>query len=300
MSTSQTKTESQKNIKVLIMSVGKYNTNSTAQYFNRIGGKVHCVVCLPKQYETNATSYQEQGFETFTYDEQKYINDNFEYFGFKKRNCGGVGRQGIAEAVEKYGSDSICFQVDDDYSSFSVCNDKGRQITIRHFEYLELFIRLFDDFYTQTHIEVAGRTGATPPDFKNKGVLSNHKIFNNFIMRKGNQLNFNGFAALCSDDVRYNIYNNLLNCTPMFSHNYFMMNFRQNQGDRRDGNAPLYNSDCSWKKAFCLKMIFPVITKLYISKEENRVLFREHIEPSKIFPPIFLEENGKLVARLKF
>lgn len=71
--------------------------------------------------------------------------------------------------------------------------------------------------------------------------------------------------------------------------------FTDNQGDRDDGNAPLYNGDCSWKKAYALHMMLPWCTPMHISKEANRVLFREYIEQSKLYPPIMLEDkNGKI------
>lgn len=286
-----------KPIKVLVMSVGECAKNYTVRYLKNIGGLEHAVVCLPKQYEHNAESYQRQGVEVFVYDEQKYINKDFEFFGFKPRNCGGVGRQGIAEAVEKYGDDYLCFEIDDDYSGFLCTNVKERkQRRIKTWASFERMVYLFADFYDKTGCELAARTGATIAD--GRKIFSNHKIFNNFIMQKGNPMNYFGFSALCSDDQRYNIYRNLLQLTPMLSTPHFSVQFHQNQGDRKDGNAVLYNSDCSWKKSFALKMMMPWAVSTYIKKEENRVLFREHIECSKIFPPIFLDENGKITAKV--
>lgn len=287
-----------KPIKVLIMSVGQYDTNHTVHYFEKIGGVEHCVVCLSNQFKANASSYKDKGIDVFLYDEKKYINSDFEFFGFKPRNCGGVGRQGIAEAVEKYGDEFLCFQVDDDTSGFSIYDmSRQKQKRIKHWHNLEKLIYAEQEFYEETGIELMAKTGATITDPK-KGVISNKKIFNNFIMRKGNELNFLGFAALCSDDQRYNIYNNLLSLTPMLSTNCAQIQFRHRQGDRNDGNAVLYNSDCSWKKSFGLKMMMPHAISQYIKKESNRVLFREHILCKYIYPPIFLEQDGKLVAKV--
>ena len=287
-----------KPIKVLIMSVGQYDTNHTVHYFEKIGGVEHCVVCLPNQFKANASSYKDKGIDVFLYDEKKYINSDFEFLGFKPRNCGGVGRQGIAEAVEKYGDDFLCFQVDDDYSGFSIHNmSRQKNKTIKLWHNLEKLIYAEQEFYEKTGIELMAKTGVTITDPK-KGFLANKKIFNNFIMRKGNELNFFGFAALCSDDQRYNIYQNLLRLTPMLSTNCAKMGFHQNQGDRNDGNAVLYNSDCSWKKSFGLKMMMPHAISQYIKRERNRVLFREHILCKNLYPPIFLEQDGKLVAKV--
>lgn len=111
-------------IKVLVMSVGEYKKNKSVKYVEQIGGREHIVVCLPQQYEANADSYRQRGIEVFIYDEQRYINEDFEYFGFMPRNCGGVGRQGIAEAVERYGDEFLCFQIDDDYEHFSIKNEQ--------------------------------------------------------------------------------------------------------------------------------------------------------------------------------
>lgn len=284
----------QKEIKVLIMSVGPYSGNTTAHYFKKIGGREHCVVCLPYAKEFNADTYIKNGFEVFLYDEKKYINDKFEYFGFKPCNCGGIGRQGIAEAVDKYGDEYLCFQIDDDTSSIAVRPKGGKQKNISKWKNFELLYYAYNDFYEEIGIEIMSKTGATP----NNDFVSNRKIFNNFIMRKGNKLNYDGFMALCSDDYRYNYYRNLTQTTPMISCGRSLIMFKQAQGDRKDGNAPLYNGDCSWKKAFALKMMFPWIVDLKIAKEKNRMLFREQIAASKIYPPISLQENGKLTAKI--
>ena len=101
-----------KPIKILVMSVGEYEKNYTTKYLVEIGAKEHVTVCLPKQYEDNAESYRREGVDVYVYDEKKYINGDFEFFGFKPRNCGGVGRQGIAEATEKYGDDYLIYQLE--------------------------------------------------------------------------------------------------------------------------------------------------------------------------------------------
>ena len=286
-----------KPIKVLVMSVGEYSKNGTAKWFVKLNAKDLLVVCLPKEFETNANSYKEKGIEVFIYDEKKYINDNVEYFGFKKRNCGGIGRQGIAEAVEKYGDDCICLELDDDTSSYNVRNaDIDKSCSIRNKEDLEKIIRVFDEFYNKTGIECMGKTGATP---SSGDFIANRKIFNNFIMRKGNKWNFDGFKALCSDDYRYNLYNNLYNCRPMISTELVSISFTQSQGDRKDGNAVIYNGDYSWKKSYSLKMMAPWCVDQRIKEETNRILFRENFRPSLLFPPISVVENNNVVGEIK-
>ena len=286
-----------KPIKILIMSVGEYKDNGTAKWLNNLGLRKKMVVCLPKQFENNTETYTTQGIETYIYDEKKYINDDFEFFGFNPRNCGGVGRQGIAEAVEKYGDDYICVELDDDMASYSVrhpekqksCNIKDKK------SFLEL-IEVFQKFFEITGIECMGKTGATPPS---GNFVANRKIFNNFIMRKGVRLNFNGFKALCSDDQRFNIYRNLLDLVPTISTELVSISFTQNQGDRKDGNAVIYNGDYSWKKSFGLKMMMPWCVEQKIVPETNRILFRENYRPSVLFPPISIVENGKIVGKLR-
>lgn len=288
--------QKRKPIKVLVMSVGEYSKNWTIRYLERIKGVNNAVVCLPMQFEHNADGYKKKNIEVFIYDEKKYINDNFEFFGFNPRNCGGIGRQGIAEAVEKYNNDFLCFQMDDDYTGFSVrtLTDKKNK-TITRWANLEKMIYAFDEFYQTLGIELAARTGATPPS---GSFVSSHKIFNNFVMRKGVELNFYGFAALCSDDQRFNIYRNIYDITPMLSTEIFTVLFHQSQGDRSDGNAVLYNGDCSWKKSFALRMMIPWACRQRVAAHKNRVLYVENIKQSLLYPPIMLEQDGKIVARV--
>ncbi len=288
-----------KPIIVLIMSVGPYKQNKTAKMLEKMGGKEDCVVCLPRQFMEHEPTYTEQGFEVFIYDEQQYINDDFEFFGFKKRNCGGVGRQGIAEAVDRYGDDFLCFQVDDDYSSFTLHRDDGvgkKHWRITDFNDLRLMIYAFAEFYEITGIECGAVTGNI---FKGTLFLTK-KIFNNFVMRKENALNYSGFAALCSDDHRYNYLNNLLQCNPMLSTSLFAVCFTVSQGQRPDGNAVLYNGDCSWKKSFALKMMLPWCVSQYIKVESGTALFREHINTTLLYPPILIEKGGYIIEKVKF
>lgn len=288
-----------KSLLVLVMSVGEYSSNWTVKWLRKIGGENNTIVCLPKQFKENATSYERNGIETYIYDESKYINKDFEFFGFKPRNCGGVGRQGIAEAVEKFATDdNVILELDDDTSQICCRKEidgKQKSSGIKRFEDLERIVNLENDFFEKTGVDISGQTGATPPA---ESFVTNHKIFNNFIMRKGNRLNFYGFKALCSDDYRFNFYNNLLNCRPMISHKFLNITFHQSQGDRNDGNAPLYNSDCSWKKSMALKMVAPWAVEQRVVKETNRCLFRENISSSKLYPPISLEDNGEIRSRI--
>lgn len=282
--------ERQRPIKVLVMSVGEYAKNKTAQYMRAIGGVEHTVVCLPKQYADNAASYERVGLTVYVYDERKYMNERFEYFGFTPRNCGGIGRQGIAEAVDMYGDENICYQLDDDYTGIYVYNRRVRkQLKITTWANFERMIRLFDDFYNELGIEIAGKVGATPPD---KNFLVSRKIYNNFIMRKGVRLNYDGFAALCGDDQRFNIMRNIIDATPMCNVNEFSVCFSQSQGDRSDGNAVIYNSDCSWKKSFALRMMYPWACRQRVAKHVNRALFLENIKYNKLYPPIMLADKN--------
>lgn len=84
----------------------------------------------------------------------------------------------------------------------------------------------------------------------------------------------------------------------MISTELVSISFTQSQGDRDDGNAVIYNGDCSWKKSFSLKMMFPWCVDQRIKKEANRVLFRENIAAAKVFPPICVtNEQGEIVGR---
>ena len=287
-----------KPIKVLIMSVGDYSKNGTAKWLKKIGAEDLGCVCLPKQFEENAESYRSQGLEVYIYDEKKYINKDFEFFGFKPRNCGGVGRQGIAEAVEKFGDDYICVELDDDTAGYSVKSvEKDKMTNIRDKEAFVELIEALNEFYETTGIDCMGKTGATPPSGK---FIANRKIFNNFIMHKGNEMNFKGFAALCSDDQRFNIYMNLLKAKPTISTELISITFTQSQGDRKDGNAVLYNGDYSWKKSYALKMIAPWAVEQRILQETNRMLFRENYQPSRLFPPIsIMDQFGNITGKVR-
>ena len=284
-----------KKIKILIMSVGEYKKNGTCKWLKKIDAEDLGVVVLPNEFKENKEGYMKAGFEVFIYDEKKYIDDNFEYFGFRKRNCGGVGRQGIAEATEKYGDEYICFELDDDMADYRVGRN-GKSVGIRNKEDLIKLINVLDDFYNLVGIECVGRTGATPPS---ETFISSRKMFNNFIMRKGVALNFDGFKALCSDDYRYGFYRNLLDKVPTISANSVSITFTQSQGNRNDGNAVIYNGDYSWKKSFGLKMMFPWAARQRLAKEGNRYIFRENLRPSICYPPICVVENGKIVGKVE-
>lgn len=284
-------------IKILVMSVGPYSKNGTAKWLKKIDSKDLMVVVLPKEFEDNAITYTKEGIETYVYDEKRYINEDFEFFGFRPRNCGGIGRQGIAEAVDKYGDEYTCFEIDDDTSNYSVRSSMlGKNSSIRDRESLIKVLERFSEFYDTLKIECMAKTGATPPsgDF-----VANRKVFNNFLMDKKDKIKGKGFGALCSDDYRYNYYRQLIYGIPMISTELVNICFTQGQGDRTDGNAVLYNGDCSWKKSYSLKMMFPWCVTQRVKKETNRVLFRENILASKVFPPICVsDDNGNIVGRL--
>lgn len=289
----------------LVMSVGPHEKNGTCKYLEKIGGKDNIVVCLPKEFDKNAKSYSDLGIRVYVYDQSQYINGGFEFFGFKPRNCGGVGRQGIAEAVDALADgDTLFCQIDDDTAGFSVRTRSAekqtgwRATSIRHIDSLVTIINALDEFYRATGIKIQGKTGATITGVSDY-FFANRKIFNNFLMYKDDRWRGEGFKALCSDDVRYNLYKNLCDCTPLCSVHLFGISFTQNQGDRKDGNAVLYNKDCSWKKSFANRMYNPAYATQYMAKEENRILFRETMQYSKLYPPIMLtDKDGKITARL--
>ena len=295
-----------KKLIVLVMSVGPYEKNGTVCWLERIGGKANTVVVLPRQFEQYAKSYADKGVNTYIYDEQKYINNDFEFFGFKPRNCGGIGRQGIAEAVDALTEpDTLFLQLDDDTGSMNVrrrftINGESRwkSKTITTFAALTALMNAFDEFYTNTRIKLQASTGATPIG-ADKFMFANRKIFNNFLMYSEDNFKGSGFKYLCSDDVLYNYTKNILDCIPLISVCGANITFTQNQGDRTDGNAVLYNKDCSWKKSFVLRMFNPLLSTQYIAKEQNRILFRETMQYSKIYPPIMLADNdGKITHKL--
>lgn len=292
-------------VKFLVMSVGPADKNGTCRYLERIGGTKNIIVVLPNQYKGHAKSYRDKGMQVFIYDEQKYINEDFEFFGFKPRNCGGVGRQGIAEAVDKFddGKTLLC-QLDDDTTGIRVATKSDanpcgwESKTICHIDSLVRLMNAFHDFYVKTGIKVQAKTGATTVGRKDV-LVANHKIFNNFLMYKTDRWRGEGFRSLCSDDVRYNFYKSVCDCTPLISIHAASISFTQSQGDRSDGNAPIYNRDCSWKKSFSLRMIMPLVSNQYIANETNRILFRETLDYKKINPPIFLSDaDGKITGYL--
>ena len=296
-----------KPVTFLVMSVGPFEKNGTCQYLGRIGGRQNTVVCLPKEFDKHVPSYEKAGFRVFVYDQSKYIDEGFEFFGFKPRNCGGVGRQGIAEAVDALDDGNMLFcQFDDDTSNLLVrirTNERQctwRATTILHIESLIEIVNMLHEFYEETGIKVQAKTGATISESSNR-VLANRKIFNNFIMYKSDRWRGEGFKSLCSDDVRYNFYKSMCDAQVLASTHYLSINFTQNQGDRNDGNAPLYNKDCSWKKSFSLRMINPAFSTQYVSREPNRILFRETLQYSALYPPVLLsDEEGNVTSQLVF
>lgn len=279
------------------MSVGHYSENGTVHWLEKIKApRENYWVCLPKQFDRFEESYKENGVQVYVYDESKYINKDFEYFGFKPRNCGGVGRQGIAEAVENLckGEDVIFYQMDDDTTSIGVrdvVNKKGK--TVQKWSSIMTMVNAFNRAEEEFGCDFAARTGATPPH--GNQTISSRKIFNNFIMKRGNEQNFKGFRAFCSDDYRFGYYENLINCRPTISLENFCISFTASQGMRNDGNSVIYNGDCSWKKSFALKMMFPWAVQQKIVFEGNKYLFREQIEQSKLYTNISLiDKDGKI------
>lgn len=290
-----------KRVLVLVMSVGDYKKNYSARYFNSIGApQGGLLVCLPEQYKEHQKSYEDAGIEVFIYNEQKYIPE-IDFLGFTPRNCGGVGRQGIAEAVEKYGGeDCICVQIDDDSSGYRVSmhvdeeSIKSKNVPISEWgDFVEL-VNVLDHFYEKTGVEVMGRSGGTVPV---RRYFANREILNNFIMRKGNKLNFGGFAFFVADDYYYNVIHSIRDCVPMLSLTRLVVLAREAQGKRTDGNDVLYRGDMSWKKSFALRMLVPWAMTQRICKEKAGAIFRENLEGYRLFPPVLLsDENGKITG----
>lgn len=290
-----------KPIKLLIMSVGSYDKNTTAKWAKKLGGLKNIVVVLPKQFEKFKKTYTDQGIEVYVYDEQKYINEDFEYFGFKPRNCGGVGRQGIAEATEHYKSDDCIFlELDDDTGTILARAERlgeGKTAAIRSWDDLERIYNTLYKFYESCGILMGGRTLVAVPGFGE--FLSSYKLFNNFLMIPGNDCNFWGFKAFVSDDVRFDFYNAMYNHICMCSCTNVAVGLPSSQGERDDGNAPIYNGDYSWKKSFSLKMSFPWVTSMRYMHEgrDGHPLFRENVEMAQVYPKISLaDETGKVVS----
>ena len=287
-------------IKMLVMSVGLAKDNHTYNYLVKSGAPRDAIcVCLPKQFEANASTYDTSKCDVFIYDEKNYINDDFEFFGFKPRNCGGVGRQGIAEAVDKFGDDYLCWQLDDDVRCYAVRVWDGTKVKatkIRKWKNIEAMIRSFWNFYLNTGVMVGGAiqmmmTGGG--GFKRGRHFVQRRLYNNFPMVKGNPLNYRAFKYYIADDSAYNLYNTIINLTPMLSTGAYNPLPYYNQGDREDGNAVIYNGDCSWKKSYALRMICPWACHQFVKREANRSLFREGYYVEKLYPPILLNDNGR-------
>lgn len=294
--------EKKRDLVVLVMSVGSCEKNGTVKFLQKIGApNERIVVCLPRQFENNAESYRAVGLVPFIYDESKYINSDFEYFGFKPRNCGGVGRQGIAEATDKYDNKNvILLQLDDDTLGFFVrkkVNDKWKGRTIKHWCEFETFWRAMFAFYQSTGIYIAGSTTATLPD----KILANRKVYNNFIMQACDEYKYDGFKARLNDDIRYNVMRSLYGPVAFYSVVFGAINFTQAQGIRTDGNAPLQILDSAWNKAFAAQMMFPQWLNIKLSREDatSRFQFREFMQYNKIYGKILLQDKDGNFYNLK-
>lgn len=290
-----------KPVKLLVMSVGCCAENLTVRWAERLGGLKNVIVVLPKQYEKYKKTYTDKGIEVYVYDEQKYINDDFEYFGFKPRNCGGIGRQGIAEAVEHYKSNGcLLLQMDDDTSTMLVridCIGGSKTAVFRSWDDLERIYNVFYKIYESCGVLMGARTLCSVP--KAGAFVQSYKLFNNFLMIPGNDCNFWGFGAYVSDDVRFNFYNAIYNRICMCGCVGVAIVFSKSQGVRDDGNAVVYNGDYSWKKMYALKMMFPwvVNTKFLREGDDRHPLFRENVEMAEVYPKISLaDKTGKVVA----
>ena len=282
----------QKKVKFLIMSVGEYEGNVTTKYLLRMKTpKDRIIVCLPNCYSENAASYERHGLQVYLYDEKKYINDDFEFLGFKPRNNGGVGRQGIAEAAETLKADDVLFvQLDDDYVGLRVrtadhCDREGV------FGEVERFYNVCDEFWRETGIRVVGSHSAVFP--KPDSPFVTHKEFNNFIMRGTDRWDYDGFKQYVSDDVRYNVYRSILKCEPCCNLKACYVNFGKVQGERKDGNAVIYNGDYAFKKAYALQLMFPWAAdlRLYKMPDGTGVQYREQVSTGFYFPKVILESG---------
>lgn len=291
--------------RILIMSVGEYAKNYTARYLAKIDGVDKSTIVLPSVFESNAESYKKHGFDVYIYDEKKYINGEFEFFGLKPRNCGGVGRQGVAECIEHFGKDYDGYYVlDDDYSAlfvrkYDVKTEKWKQTSIDSNDDLLDVIGGLDNFCKKTGILAGGSTANIIPSRGSSGKnFTSYKLFNNFLMYSGRKANFDGFKALTNDDYRYNMFLNYQQNIPLMSLLRLSISSVNSQGVRKDGNAVIYNTDLSWKKAYALKLMSPASASLYLKKVKtnNMWQFKEKHNYKLVGPPILLrdDETGKI------
>lgn len=288
-----------KSVHFYVMSIGDCAGNDSVRWLKRIGAPADSfTVVLPKTSQEFVKSYDDAGVDVYLYDESKYVKaDYFEFFGFKPRNCGGVGRQGIAEAINELAKDDeISVQIDDDTSGMAVRRrtEGGRLLRadVRKWSELADIARAMDKVHEATGIEpgvhVAVGAGSAPED-----GFRTWKRFNFWIMRKGNQQNYYNFAEFVSDDIIANMYY-WLQGIPQGGLGGVTINFKDGQASRADGNDAIYRSDASWKKAYALRMTCPWASHLQMKREQGGFLFREFLLWRHLAPvPMLKDEQGR-------
>lgn len=288
-----------KSVHFYVMSIGGYEGNESVAWLRKIGAPSNAfTVVLPKASQEFVKSYEEAGVDVYLYDESKYVEaDYFEFFGFKPRNCGGVGRQGIAEAIDELAkSDELSIQIDDDTSSIAVRRrtEGGRLLraTVRKWSELADIARAMDAIHAATGIEpgvhIAVGAGSAPED-----GFRTWKRFNLWIMRKGDPQNYYNFAEFVSDDIIANMYF-WLQGIPQGGLGGVNLTFKEGQASRPDGNDAIYRSDASWKKAYALRMTCPWASHMRMRREQGGFLYRELLLWRHLAPvPMLKDEQGR-------
>lgn len=279
-----------------VMSIGACSENDSVRWLKRLGAPADAfTVVLPKSAEQFVEGYQQAGVNVYLYDESKYVDaDYFEFFGFKPRNCGGVGRQGIAEAVDELAaSDEISVQVDDDTSAMCVRRrSQGGRIlgaSVSKWSELVALARAQTAVMNATGIAVgvhiAVSAGSAPED----GFVT-WKRFNYWIMKAGDKRNYTGFAEFVVDDTIANLYY-WLSGTPQGALSGVNLTFKEGQASREDGNDAIYRSDASWKKAYALRMTCPWASQMRMRRERGGFLFRENLLWRHLAPKPMLKDG---------
>lgn len=306
MTQSETATSTDaKSVHFYVMSIGDYEGNKSVAWLRKIGAPSDAfTVVLPKASQEFVKSYEDAGVDVYLYNESKYVDaDYFEFFGFKPRNCGGVGRQGIAEAIDSLASDEeISVQMDDDTSNMNVRRrtEGGRLLgaSVRKWSELVAIVRAMDGIHEATGIEpavhIAVGAGSAPED----GFVT-WKRFNFWMMRKGNKQNYYNFAEFVVDDSIANMYY-WLQGIPQGALGGVNLVFKEGQASRADGNDAIYRSDASWKKGYALRMTCPWASHLRMKKEKGGFLFREFLLWRHLAPvPMLKDEQGRYYSIMK-
>lgn len=261
----------------IVMSVGDSSENGTYNYLcHRLKiPKDRVIIALANQFEKYAETYTDA--TVYLYDEKKHF-DKVDYYKFVPRNCGAVGRMGVAEAADHF-----------DFDRYIVLDDDTGNIVfggaiIKNGRLLDEICQIVIDMEDNTGLHWGIRTGNVIPDYER--LTSSRKQYNFFIIKKGDPKNY-WYSTYVSDDNQWNVrtywYGQM-----HFSLTDVSITFTQNQGDRNDGNAVIYNGDNSFKKSYAVTMMVPWAAVNTITQEANRPLFREYILFSKLIPKMLL------------